>query len=106
REARSRAHAKAAAPPQGNQHAHGPRRSRRLHDGADQPALQRGPDQARDRPGEGKEAARQARLDQGPRLESRQAAPDAPGYADPDGVAAAGVSVAAPGEGGPFSSTT
>ena len=41
---------------------------------ADRPALQQGPRQARDRPRQGQEAARQARDDQGARMEPRAAA--------------------------------
>ena len=65
---------RAAAASRGDQPADRQGRARRLHADADRPALQQGPRQAGDRPCEGQEAARQARGDQGSRVEPRAAA--------------------------------
>ena len=72
------AHAQAAAAPPGDQPSRRPGRARGLHAGAAQPALQQGPDQARSRARQGQEAVRQARDDQGARVEPRAAAAAAP----------------------------
>ena len=74
RASRSDAHAQAAAAPRGDQPADRQGRARRLHADAARPALQQGPRQAGDRPRQGQEAARQARDDQGARMEPRAAA--------------------------------
>ena len=79
------AHAQAPAAPRGDQPAGRQGRARRLHADAARPPLQERPHQARDRARQGQEAARQARVDQGARVDPRAAA----ARAQPDGECAA-----------------